>query len=159
MLTGSWIIRERFGPPPLAHAAANTTPALALRTRVRPKVPMRIVAIYNAVTTSRHGWVSYNPLTLHAFKPVAVSSVTRSRCRRRPRRAAGRAQQRTTHRQEDDGADVAYHVPHRVAGHDDASAAQDGGGGLGLESAAMQRGASSVMWEAAAQHFQVVGAL
>ena len=58
MLTGSWIIRERFGPPPLAHAAANTTPALALRTRVRPKVPMRIVAIYNAVVRFRSGRAS-----------------------------------------------------------------------------------------------------
>eukprot|EP00964_Phaeocystis_antarctica_P081391 scaffold50921_cov77-Phaeocystis_antarctica.AAC.8 len=86
------------------------------------------------------GWVPYNPLTLHSFKPVAVSSVTRSRSRGAGRGAAGRAQQRTTHRQEDDGADVAYHVAHQVAGHDDASAAQDGGGGLGLVRAAMQPG-------------------
>ena len=78
---------------------------------------------------------------------------------------------RATRRQEDGVADdVAYHVvAHHVASHGD-----DGGGGR-LESAGagvriacspmrtggrpMCSGASSFMWEAAAQHFQVVGAL
>ena len=58
MLTGSWLEGERFGPPPLAHAAANNTPALAVSTRVRPKVPMRIVAMYNAVVRFRCGRAS-----------------------------------------------------------------------------------------------------
>ena len=85
-----------------------------------------------------HGWVPYNPLTSHSFKRE-LSETDRDRAGG-GRGAAGRAQQRTTHRQEDDGADVAYHVAHQVAGHDDASAAQDGGGGLGLVRAAMQPG-------------------
>eukprot|EP00964_Phaeocystis_antarctica_P071711 scaffold43810_cov62-Phaeocystis_antarctica.AAC.1 len=58
MRTGSWLVRERFGPPPPRLPPPTPRSALALSTLVRPKVPMRIVAMYNAVVRFPSGRAS-----------------------------------------------------------------------------------------------------